>query len=230
MARKLALLPSFAPAPRIAAASVLLGSARPTAVSCLVVPVRVCPIDRVIKAGPLTHVGKEALEGTPLLADSDASASVARVRGVAGISAPGQHGAPRYVGRRARVAMLVARRALARESRQFGLCLGRVRAGEARRSGLELAGVAQCVLVASAALRALQRSSVLIGQPRSPLRLADGASALFGHGVARAGAAGRACRAGLGMPLTGAAGFTLRHSSTVSGRLGQCDAKSGGLL
>lgn len=79
---------------------VLLGTSGPAAIAGLVVAVIVTSLYGVIWAWSKAHVGKEVLEGLPSLTNADASAAVAVISLVLGITAPAAQINPRHIFRR----------------------------------------------------------------------------------------------------------------------------------
>lgn len=100
--RRPVLSPSFYPSAGVlpgvwAGASpvrVLLGERGPAAIAWFVVPGRVRPAVKRHALRPVAHVSEETAEFKPSFADSDAAATVVRVRGVPLVEAPGDHPGP----------------------------------------------------------------------------------------------------------------------------------------
>ena len=84
--------------PWISSIAGLFGLGCPTAVVRLIIPIIVDPVN-AHAFRTRTHVRKEALEGSPPLADGDAPTAVTRIRGVPGIIDAPEHRHPGAPGR-----------------------------------------------------------------------------------------------------------------------------------
>ena len=209
------------PATRITPASVLLCAGRPPAVAGFIVPIRIDPVNTVIQPGPRAHIGKEALEVTPRLADRDPALAVAGIRGITRVRASSVHRGPRFVRRGLGPAVFVTRRSLTDICGELGTGRFGVRTAKAAATWLELARVTRGVFGAATAGRALHRCAMLWSERLTFARSADPLSTLLSHVVASARTSWRASFSNLSVTLAGATGRASGHTESIGHRLDQ---------
>ncbi len=209
------------PAPRVGSVGVLLFTGRPPAVARLVVPVAVDPVDGVIEAGPLAHVGEEVLEGRPARAERDTPAPVAIPRSIVRVGASRPQRGPTRISRSARPSMLERGRTLTGVRRQLRLGLIGVRSATKGPGSpcRELSGITQRMLAASTSRFARQCRPLSFGQPPPGQRRAYLRRTSIDHCAVMAGAtaSGRALLTdSLLVASTGTSRLASGHGSMIT--------------